>query len=75
MASIRITIETDGAAFQDPWLDARVVAEDIARSLRIIADAFQEYALPESRLIFRTGTPSFPVDANGNVLGTVEVID
>ena len=60
MASIVITIETDGAAFQDN----DNVGNEVARILRKLADRFGW--CPD---------PTLPYDSNGNTVGTVEMRD
>lgn len=63
MTSIRITIETDGAAFHscDPKCRARRI--EIERILWVMAQEFGD-----------TGTCNPPRDSNGKPCGTVEVI-
>ena len=66
MASIRITIETDNAAFdfsRDPH-EYGARGWEVARLLRFMAEQFEH-----------TGVAASPIDINGNVCGKVEVTD
>lgn len=63
MASIRITIKTDGAAFHNARFDTLACGDEIARILRALAVQF-EYG----------EEPTPPRDSNGNLAGKVEVI-
>lgn len=71
MASICIAINTDGPAFHDPQVDS--YALEISRILRVMANTFKTDADPD--FVFSLGTVTPPRDANGNVVGTVEVIE
>lgn len=65
MASIRITIETDNAAFRDGVRSDKLVCTcEIARILRHTADEFQ-----------LNGIALDPRDRNGKVCGKVEAIE
>lgn len=63
MASIRITINTDGPAFHDPHVES--LGPEAARILRDIADVFESNAV----------TPRGLRDINGKLVGTVRMID
>jgi hypothetical protein len=69
MASIVITIRTDGAAFhdKDSELDQAAQELEIARVLQGLASRFN--SLRRGDLI------PMPCDIDGNAIGTVEVID
>lgn len=66
MASIRITIETDGTAFRDPDGRRSPAVEtpfEVARILRTMADGYERHkSLPAPR------------DINGNECGKVEML-
>lgn len=69
MASVRITIKTDNAAFygNPPGSDQNSIGNEVARILCDIAGGFAVNGAVEP---FRQ-----PVDHNGNTVGTVEIID
>lgn len=62
MASVVITIETDGAAFRDGCLRTAEAREKISRILRHMANQYE-----------RCGMADAPRDINGNVVGKVEM--
>lgn len=66
MASVVITIDTDGAAFHDGPDDSTPLTWEVARILRVVAGGIENYGL---------SAHCEPRDSNGNVCGKVEIID
>lgn len=68
MASIHITIDTDGAAFHESAANPyEAVGLEVARILRVIADDFN--------MNYTNHNVPAPCDFKGNPCGTVEIID
>lgn len=72
MASVVITIETDGAAFHSDGFDDIAMGTELARIFRVMATNC-EFLLRHDAL--KKGALMPPRDTNGDPCGKVEVID